>query len=109
MRTIRRAGSGSEPISRKRPSSSRPPFGGPPNTLVTIRDNELPPTPGSLQFGAPAYAAAESAGLVTITVTRAGGSLGEVSVDYATSGDSAAADEDFEDTPGTLVFPSGVN
>lgn len=78
------------------------------NTIVTIVDNELPPTPGSLQFSAASYTVSEAGGYATITVTRSGGSLGEVTVDYATSGDSASSADDFEETLGTLVFPNGV-
>lgn len=63
---------------------------------------------GSLQFSAAAYEAAESAGAVTVGVRRVGGSLGEVSVQYATADDTATAGSDYTAANGTLTFPAGV-
>lgn len=44
---------------------------------------------------------------MTITVTRTGSAVGEVSVDYATSDGSALAPSDYTATNGTLIFPDG--
>ena len=43
------------------------------------------PMPGSLEFSAASYSTAETSGSISITVTRNGGSAGDVSIDYATS------------------------
>ncbi len=78
------------------------------NALAIIVDNELPPTPGSLQFSVTSVNAPESVGTVTLTVTRAGGSAGEVTVDYATDDGSALSGEDYAGDAGTLVLGPGV-
>ncbi len=78
------------------------------NALAIIVDNELPPTPGSLQFAVTSVNAPESVGTVTLTVTRVGGSAGEVTVDYATEDGSALAGEDYAGDAGTLVLGPGV-
>lgn len=78
------------------------------NALVTLTDNDFLANAGALQFSAAAYPAGESSGSVLITVTRSGGSSGTVSVDYATTTGSASAEEDYEETTGTLEFGTGV-
>jgi len=65
------------------------------------------PTPGSLEFSSGNYSAAETAGSISITVTRTGGSAGDVSVDYATSDGTAAAGADYGSASGTLTFLDG--
>ncbi len=60
----------------------------------------------SLQFGAPTYSASDGGGTATITVTRTG-SIGPVSVDYATSDGTATAGTDYTSTHGTLAFADG--
>ena len=63
---------------------------------------------GPLALSAGAYQVGEAGGLVTITATRAGGSLGgPVSVDYATSDGTATAGSDYEAAAGTLTFGPG--
>jgi parallel beta-helix repeat protein len=52
-------------------------------------------------------AASESAGSVTLTVLRDGGTAGNVIIDYATSNGTAAAGSDFVTTTGTLSFADG--
>ena len=60
---------------------------------------------GSVQFGAPVFSANEGSPTATVTVTRTGGNAA-VSVDFATSDDSATAGSDYTATSGTLSFPS---
>jgi hypothetical protein len=65
------------------------------------------PTSG-LQFSSSAYSVDESAGSVTITVTRGGDTSAAVTVDYATSDGTATAGQDYTAVSGTLPFGSGV-
>ena len=74
--------------------------------VATIVDDDLPPAAGTLQFGAPAYSRAEGGGTATITVTRAGGSAGAVSVRYATA-DGTAGGGDYTAASGTLSWADG--
>lgn len=67
----------------------------------------MAPAAGSLQFSTPSFSMAESAPSVAITVTRTGGSAGAVSVDYATSDDTATAGSDYTASTGTLSFADG--
>lgn len=63
---------------------------------------------GPLALSANAYRAGEADGVVTIDVTRTGGSLGgPVSVDYATSDGTATGGADYEAAAGTLTFAPG--
>jgi probable HAF family extracellular repeat protein len=63
--------------------------------------------PGALQFSGASFSVSETSGAATITVTRAGGSSGAVSVDYATSDGTANAGGDYTATSGTLNFADG--
>jgi hypothetical protein len=63
--------------------------------------------PTQLQFSAAAYGVSEGAGSETITVTRAGGSGGTVTVQYATSDGSARAGVNYQAVSGSLVWASG--
>jgi hypothetical protein len=63
---------------------------------------------GPVQFSSGSYSVAENGGPATITVNRSGGSLGgPVTVDYATSDDSAHAGTDYTETHGKLTFGPG--
>ena len=63
---------------------------------------------GPLVLTSTSYSVAEANAVVTITVTRSGGSLGgPVTVDYATSGGTATAGSDYADASGTLTFGPG--
>jgi len=63
---------------------------------------------GPLVLTSTSYSVGEADSVVTITVTRSGGSLGgPVTVDYATSGGTATAGSDYTDTSGTLSFGPG--
>ena len=63
---------------------------------------------GPLALTSTSYSVGEADSVVTITVTRSGGSLGgPVTVDYATSAGSATTGSDYADTSGTLSFGPG--
>ena len=62
---------------------------------------------GSLQFSASSIAAIEDVGTLPITVLRAGGTAGSLTVDFATTNGTAIAGEDYTSTSGTLTFGAG--
>ena len=59
---------------------------------------------GELQFESATYSVNENAGTASVDVIRVGGSVGKLTVDYATSNGSAIAGSDFTSTIGTLTF-----
>ena len=63
--------------------------------------------PGTIEFTQAVYDAGESDGTAVISVTRTGGTDGEVTVDYVTTDDSATAGTDYTATAGTLGFGDG--
>lgn len=65
-------------------------------------------TAGALAFSTTSYPAGEGAGSATITVERTGGSVGAVTVNYATSNGTALAGSDYTAASGTLTFAHGV-
>jgi hypothetical protein len=60
-----------------------------------------------IQFARVEYLASERTGIATITVVRAEGADGEVSVDYATADGTGKAGLDYMAASGTLQFASG--
>jgi len=60
-----------------------------------------------LQFSATNYNINEGDGAATITVTRTENSLGAVSLEYATSDETATAPNDYSQTTGTLNWADG--
>jgi V8-like Glu-specific endopeptidase len=62
---------------------------------------------GTLQLSSSAYSVTEDGGQAAITVRRISGSDGAVSVDYATSDDTATAGSDYTDTSGRLNWNDG--
>jgi parallel beta-helix repeat protein len=60
-----------------------------------------------LQFSKAKYTVKENKNTVTITITRTDGSSGAVSVDYATSDETATAGSDYTETSGTLNWADG--
>ena len=62
---------------------------------------------GTVQFGAASYSFNENGGQAIIPVTRAGGSAGTISVNFATQDGTAVSNTDYVATNGTLVFNSG--
>lgn len=73
-------------------------------TLQTI------PPEGVLQFQSANFSVNENAdpAIAMITVTRIGGSEGEVEIEYSTSDGSADDGSDYTDVTGTLTFANGV-
>lgn len=76
---------------------------------VSIADNDVagPPPPGSLRFSAASQQVAESAGSITLSVSRINGSAGAVTVAYASNSGSAAAPSDYQGVSGTLSWANG--
>ena len=61
--------------------------------------------PGQLSFGAPTASVSETGGSATITVNRLNGSIGPVTVNYATTtGGTAVAGTNYVSTSGTLSW-----
>ncbi len=63
--------------------------------------------PGSVQFSAANFSINENAGTASITATRLNGTLGPISVNYATSNDTATAGSDYTAASGTLNWADG--
>ncbi|MGH8539626.1 MAG: Calx-beta domain-containing protein [Stenotrophobium sp.] len=96
---------------------------GVPNTAVltvTNTDTPPPPTPpapppppppvpkpGALQFSSSTYVTGEKSGSVTVTVDRANGSDGAVTVHYATSDGTGVAGTHYTSTSGVLNWGAG--
>jgi len=80
-------------------------LGAPATAPLTIRDDDLG---GALRFSLAAYTMGEAGPAATIVVTRANGSAGAVTVDYATSNGTATAGSDYTATSGTLSFAAGI-
>jgi len=78
---------------------------------VTIALASLPKviasSPGALEFANADYSVASTAGAVTVTVERLGGSSGVAIATYGTFDDSAVAGEDYSSTFGTLTWADG--
>jgi hypothetical protein len=66
-----------------------------------------PSGPGTIGLDPSAYTVNVSAGVVTVTVERAGGSDGKTSVKYVTAPGTAKAGKDFTPRTGTLSWVSG--
>ncbi|MEN8216978.1 MAG: Calx-beta domain-containing protein [Pseudomonadota bacterium] len=64
-------------------------------------------SPGTLQLSSSAYSVTEDGRQAAITVQRLNGSDGAVSVEYATSNDTATAGSDYTDTSGRLNWSDG--
>lgn len=69
--------------------------------------NSLGIESGILRFKFDTFNVAESAGNATITITRGGGTVGTVTVDYTTVDGSAIANADFTPASGTVTFLEG--
>jgi parallel beta-helix repeat protein len=78
------------------------------NSIVDIGAYEQQVAADSyLQFSKANYSVKENKNTVTITATRTDGSSGAVSVDYATSDETATAGSDYTETSGTLNWADG--
>jgi serine protease AprX len=63
--------------------------------------------PGTLQFSTSRYRVAENVATISTTVSRTAGSVGSVSIDFASRDGTALAAEDYQATSGTLTFLDG--
>jgi hypothetical protein len=72
--------------------------------LLTINDVDQP---GALQFGRSKLTVSPAAGTVSVTIVRAGGAGGTVSVAYTSADGSAVAGTDYAPVSGTLTFNPG--
>ncbi len=68
---------------------------------------DCPSFPGTLQFTAATASAGESAGSITVTVSRLNGSDGPASVNFQTASGTATAGADFVPQAGTLNWAAG--
>ena len=73
---------------------------------VTLTSDDVPPV-GTLAITPTALTVNEPDGTATLSVTRSGGSAGEVSVNYTTGNGSALAGSDYTATSGTLSWAGG--
>lgn len=80
---------------------------GRPNSAIATISGDAVTTAGSLQLSASAYAIAQAAGMLTVTVNRTGGSNGAVAVSYFTADGTAVAGTDYTATGGTLNWANG--
>jgi|GEM_PF-6383715 len=62
---------------------------------------------GTIDFATTDYSVNENGGTATITVTRSGGKVGPVTVDYGTANGTATAGTDYTASSGTLSWASG--
>jgi hypothetical protein len=81
-------------------------IGTPSSAVVTIGGASSPPI-GTLQLKASSYSVAQSAGSLTVTVVRTGGSNGAISVAYATANGTALAGSEYTAASGTLKWANG--
>lgn len=76
------------------------------STLIIVDDEVSSFEAGEISVESNEYTVSEGESVV-IAITRHGGALGEVSVDYATQNTLAKAGEDYTETSGTLTFKQG--
>ena len=79
-------------------------LGSPSSSTVTILDDDGIQT---LALSSAATSVTESSSPLLLTVTRAGGTTGVATVNYATSDGSASAGSDYTSRSGTLIFTAG--
>ncbi len=84
--------------------STQPALGAQTRATVTILDNDF--NRGVLGFQQPVFNVDET-GNATVTVVRTNGSVGQVTVQYATYALTATGGIDYTTTSGTLTFASG--
>ncbi|MBD3670057.1 MAG: hypothetical protein HUJ29_04715, partial [Gammaproteobacteria bacterium] len=77
------------------------------SATLTITEDDAAPSQGGLALASTVYSVSEDGSSVTITVNRSGGSSGAVSVDYATTDDTATAGNDYVAASGTLNWSDG--
>jgi hypothetical protein len=77
------------------------------SAVLTILDNEVAGA-GKIQFATRSNSVPEAAGVVTLTLTRSGGSVGTVSASYETTNLTAIAGQNYRATNGTVTFAPGI-
>ncbi|HVJ29981.1 MAG TPA: Calx-beta domain-containing protein, partial [Gammaproteobacteria bacterium] len=79
------------------------------NGLFVLRDHtrNLDASSGRVGFAAPSVASSENSGTISVRVARTLGRAGAVSVQYATSDDSATEGVDYTAASGTLNWAAG--
>ncbi|MBZ0249621.1 MAG: DUF4214 domain-containing protein [Burkholderiales bacterium] len=77
------------------------------HNIAAYRNQAIASLPGSIQFTQTGYSGSESGGTVTFTVSRVGGSSGNVTVDYSVAGATATGGIDFAVAAGTLSWANG--
>ncbi|MFH0770388.1 MAG: Calx-beta domain-containing protein [Candidatus Peregrinibacteria bacterium] len=83
-------------------------IGDPASAVVTIGDDEIgAPTAGALQFSKSTFTALKADKKATVLVNRVGGTVGTVTVNFATVDDSAVAGLDYTAASGTITFLPG--
>jgi hypothetical protein len=76
--------------------------------VVTILDDEVGSFgSGSVKFVKSSFNSPERDEIGIVEISRVGGTLGTVSVDYKTDGGTAVAVQDYEVTTGTMTFAPG--
>jgi hypothetical protein len=101
---------GNETINVSLTNASGAALGSPNAATITITDDDSAPPPppaGTLQFTSSTQTVAESAGSLTLSVSRTAGTSGAASIQYATVAGSAIAATDFTATSGTLSWADG--
>jgi hypothetical protein len=75
--------------------------------VVTINGSGVHAIPGSIALSASSYGIAASAGKLSVTASRTGGTSGAVSVHYASADGTAKAGTDYTAASGTLSWANG--
>lgn len=98
------SGTRSFSVALKTPTGST--LGSPGSATVAI-NGAAAAAVGSLQLSSSSYAVSQSAGTLTVTVNRTGGSSGSISVKYATANGTAIAGTDYTAASGTIQWSDG--
>jgi len=77
-------------------------------SVVTIEEDELQPDPSSIVFDVTSVNVDEAGSGVVVSLTRTGNTASVVSVDYATTDETAVAGSDYTAGSGTITFDAGV-
>ncbi|MCK9314038.1 MAG: hypothetical protein M0P20_08340, partial [Methanocorpusculum sp.] len=80
---------------------------GPQSTSSLIISVDGNSNPGQVQFSSSSYVVDEAAGYAKVTITRTGGSEGQVSVGVYSSNGSAKAGSDYTSVLSTITFSAG--
>jgi hypothetical protein len=78
-----------------------------PDSATVSISSEVASPAGNIQLSASAYSVAQAAGMLIVTASRIGGASGAITVDYATTGGTAAIGTDFTAAKGTLNWVDG--